>query len=146
VTESAAVAGTAEASALDPVVVFDGVCRLCSGWVQFLLRHDRSGRIRFAPMQGLTGRALLQQHGLDPDDPLSFLWVESGRGYRNSDAILRIVDGLGGAWRLLRILRLLPRPLRDTGYRLIARNRYRWFGRRDACLLPDEAVAARFLD
>jgi predicted DCC family thiol-disulfide oxidoreductase YuxK len=129
-----------------PVVVFDGVCRLCSRWVQFLLRYDRSGRIRFAPMQGQTGRALLQQHGLDPDDPLSFLWVESGRGYRNSDAILRIVDGLGGAWRLLRILRLLPRSLRDAGYRLIARNRYRWFGRRDACLLPDAAVAQRFLD
>ena len=84
-----------------PIVVFDGVCRLCSAWVQFLLRHDRSGRIRFAPMQGSTGRALLQQHGLDADDPLSFLWVEAGHGYRNSDAILRILDGVGGAWRLL---------------------------------------------
>lgn len=129
-----------------PVVVFDGVCRLCSRWVQFLLRHDRHGRIRFAPMQGNAGRALLQQHGLDPDDPLSFLWVEAGRGYRDSDAILRIVDGFGGGWRLLRVLRLVPRPLRDACYRLIARNRYRWFGRRDTCLLPDAAQAARFLD
>lgn len=129
-----------------PIVVFDGVCRLCSAWVQFLLKHDRTGRIRFAPMQSASGRSLLQQHGLDADDPLSFLWVESGQGYRDSDAILRIVEGFGGAWRLLRAMRLVPRPLRDAGYRLVARNRYRWFGRRDACLLPDAATARRFLD
>lgn len=129
-----------------PVVVFDGVCRLCSGWVQFLLRHDKAGRIRFAPMQSASGRRLLQQHGLDADDPLSFLWIDAGQGYRDSDAILRIVDSFGGAWRLLRALRLVPRPLRDAGYRLVARNRYRWFGRRDTCLLPDAATAQRFLD
>ena len=129
-----------------PVVVFDGVCRLCSRWVRFLLAHDREGRLRFAAMQGVTGRALLQRHGLDPDDPTSFLWVEDGRGYRNSEAILRLVAGFGGAWRLVALLRLIPRPLRDAGYRLIARNRYRWFGRSAQCLVPDAATAQRFLD
>lgn len=129
-----------------PIVVFDGVCRLCSYWVQFLLRHDGSGRIRFAPMQGQAGRGLLRQYGLDPDDPLSFLWIDQGHGYRNSEAVLRLLASLGGGWRLLRVLLLLPRPLRDALYRLVARNRYRWFGRRDACLLPDAAVARRFLD
>jgi predicted DCC family thiol-disulfide oxidoreductase YuxK len=129
-----------------PIVVYDGVCRLCSRWVAFLLKHDTTGRIRFAAMQGVHGRALLQQHGLDPDDPTSFLWIENDRGYRNSDAILRIVAGFGGAWRLIAAVRVMPRPLRDAAYRVIARNRYRWFGRHATCLVADEAVRARFLD
>lgn len=137
-----------EASPSDdaPIVVFDGVCRLCSGWVRFLLKHDRSGRIRFAAMQGAHGRALLQRHGLDPDDPLSFLWVDGGSAYRNSDAIVRLLSSLGGAWRLADGMRVVPRGLRDAAYRVIARNRYRWFGRHETCLVPDAALRQRFLD
>ncbi|MGE8227690.1 MAG: thiol-disulfide oxidoreductase DCC family protein, partial [Stenotrophomonas sp.] len=82
------------------VIVFDGVCALCSRWVRFLLRFDRAGRYRFAAMQGGQGRALLAAHGLDPDDPLSFLLVAEGVAYTDTDAILRVVTGLGGAWRL----------------------------------------------
>lgn len=129
-----------------PIVVFDGVCRLCSRWVAFLLKHDRTGRIRFAAMQGNHGRSLLQRHGLDPDDPTSFLWIDRGRGYRNSDAILRLIAGFGGIWRLSGALRAIPRPLRDAGYRFIARNRYCWFGRNATCLVADESVRARFLE
>ena len=129
-----------------PVIVFDGVCRLCSRWVGFVVHHDRQARIRFAAMQSASGRALLAAHGLDADDPLSFLYVADGQGYRNSDAIVRVLTSFGGAWRLAGALRVIPRPLRDAGYRLIARNRYRWFGRRDVCLVPDAALAARFLD
>ncbi|HVJ61216.1 MAG TPA: thiol-disulfide oxidoreductase DCC family protein [Tahibacter sp.] len=128
------------------VVVFDGVCLLCSRWVGFVVRHDRGARIRFAAMQSASGRELLAQHGLDADDPLSFLYVADGHGYQNSDAIVRVLTSFGGAWRLARALRVIPRPLRDAAYRLIARNRYRWFGRRDVCLVPDAAIAARFLD
>lgn len=129
-----------------PVLVFDGVCLLCSAWVAFVLRHDRSGRIRFAAMQSSAGRNLLEAYGLDADDPLSFLFVTEGRGHTQSDAILRLVGSFGGAWRLVTMLRVLPAVLRDALYRLIARNRYRWFGRRDHCLIPDAAVRARFLD
>ncbi|MDC8015808.1 thiol-disulfide oxidoreductase DCC family protein [Tahibacter soli] len=129
-----------------PVIVFDGVCLLCSRWVGFVLRHDRTARIRFAAMQSASGRALLARHGLDADDPLSFLYVADGRSWQDSDAILRVLTGFGGAWRLAGAARVIPRALRDAGYRLIARNRYRWFGRRDVCLVPDAAVAARFLD
>lgn len=128
-----------------PIIVFDGVCLLCSRWVGFVLRHDRSGRICFAAMQSKQGRALLLQHGLDPDDPMSFLYVADGRGQTGSDAILSIVAAFGGAWRLVAALRLIPRRLRDAGYRQLARNRYRWFGRRDTCLIPDASTAARFL-
>lgn len=129
-----------------PVIVFDGVCALCSRWVRFLLRFDRAGRYRFAAMQGAHGRRLLSAHGLDPDDPMSFLLLEDGRALTDSDAILRVLAGLGGPWRLATSARLLPRRWRDAAYRALARNRYRWFGRHDACYLPTPAQAARFLD
>jgi predicted DCC family thiol-disulfide oxidoreductase YuxK len=133
------------------IIVFDGVCVLCNGWVRFLLKHDRRGRFRFAAMQGHGGRALLDAHGLDPDDPVSFLLVEDAatgqpaRAWTDSDAILRVLSGLGGAWRLLSPLRWLPRAVRDPAYRWIARHRYRLFGRHDRCPLPDPAQSQRFL-
>lgn len=130
----------------EPVIVFDGVCALCSRWVRFLLRFDTRGRYRFAAMQGAQGRALLQAHGLDPEDPTSFLLLDAGRAWTDTDAILRVLTGLGGAWRLLGVLRWVPRLLRDHAYRALARNRYRWFGRHDTCFLPTAAQAARFLD
>jgi predicted DCC family thiol-disulfide oxidoreductase YuxK len=130
----------------EPVIVFDGVCALCSRWVRFLLRFDTRGRYRFAAMQGAQGRALLQAHGLDPEDPTSFLLLDAGRAWTDTDAIIRVLTGLGGAWRLLGVLRWVPRRLRDPAYRALARNRYRWFGRHDTCFLPTPAQAARFLD
>lgn len=129
-----------------PVIVFDGVCALCSRWVRFLLRFDHRSRYRFAAMQGVQGRALLQEHGLDPDDPLSFLLVEQGRAWSDTDAIVQVLAGLGGAWRLARLLRLVPRTWRDRAYRTLARNRYRWFGRHDVCALPAPGQVGRFLD
>lgn len=132
--------------AVPATIVFDGQCVLCSRWVRFLLRFDRAGRYRFAAMQGRHGRALLAAHGLDPDDPLSFLLIDVGGAHTDSDAIVRVLVGLGGPWRLFALLRVLPRGLRDAGYRALARNRYRWFGRHDRCLLPDPAQQWRFLD
>ena len=126
-------------------IVFDGVCLLCNGWVKFLLRHDTRARYRFAAMQGQAGRVLLQQHGLDPDDPLSFLLVDARGAWIDSDAIVRVLAGLGGIWRLATVLRVVPSSVRDIGYRLIARNRYRWFGRTDHCMLPTPEQRARFL-
>lgn len=128
-----------------PILVFDGVCLLCSRWVRFVLRHDRAGRYRFAAMQSETGRALLDACGLDPDDPNSLLLCEAGGHWTDSDAILRVLAGFGGLWRAFAALRWLPRPLRDPAYRALARNRYRWFGRSEACWLPAPEHAARFL-
>ena len=133
------------------VIVFDGVCVLCNGWVRFLLRHDRRQRYRFAAMQGDSGRGLLAAHGLDPDDPASFLLIEYDAGASppristDTDAMRRVLMGLGGLWRIATLSALLPRRLRDPLYRLVARNRYRWFGRYDACTVPDQAQAHRFL-
>lgn len=134
---------SAEAGA---TIVFDGVCVLCNGWVRFLLHHDRRGRFRFAAMQGESGRALLAAHGLDPDDPVSFLLVDDTRAFTDTDAIGRVLRGLGGAWAVpAAMLAICPRALRDGLYRWAARNRYRWFGRHDRCVVPSPAQAARFL-
>lgn len=130
-----------------PVIVFDGVCLLCSRWVDFILRHDHAGRFRLAAMQGQQGRALLIAHGLSPDDPVSFLLVDQGQGYSDTNAIARVLSQLGTPWRVAgTTLRLIPRFLRDPAYRWIARHRYRLFGRRAHCRLPEPDQAWRFID
>lgn len=130
-----------------PVIVFDGVCLLCNRWVDFILRHDRAGRFRFAAMQGVNGRALLQAHGLSPDDPSSLLLVDDEGSHTDTAAIMLVLRSLGGGWKVpAMLIALVPRPLRDPTYRLIARHRYRWFGRRDVCRLTTPAEADRFLD
>ena len=126
--------------------MFDGVCLLCSRSVAFVLARDRQKQFRFATLQSTRGRALLIRHGLDPEDPDSFLLVDGAAGYANSDAIIRVVTALGGAWRLVALFRLVPRLLRDRFYRWVARNRYRWFGRREACMVPSPEMQGRFLE
>lgn len=128
------------------IVVYDAHCLLCSSLTQFLLRHDRRGVLRFASMQGQSGRALLQAAGVNPNDVDTVLFVRDGRAWRESAAVLHILHALGWPWRLAWAGWLLPVPLRDAAYRWVARNRYRWFGRSDACILPPPNVAQRFLD
>lgn len=127
------------------VIVFDGVCRLCNGWVRFLLARDRHARFRFAAMQGAAGRALLARHGLNPDDPLSFLYCVEDRAYTDTDAMLRVLGSLGGFWKVTALARLVPSAIRDPLYRLVARNRYRWFGKHAHCMMPSPEVETRFL-
>lgn len=116
-----------------PIILFDGDCVLCSANAQFVLRHDRRGHFRLAPMQGEAGAAICRAHGMDPLAPDSILVVEGDRVWRDSDAVLRICTGLGFPWRLLAAFRLVPGFLRDPAYRWVARHRYRLFGRRDTC-------------
>jgi predicted DCC family thiol-disulfide oxidoreductase YuxK len=130
----------------DPIVVFDGVCVLCSRWVGFIVERDRTARFRFAPMQSVTGRSLLLRHGLDPDDPLSLLVVEGENAWIDSEAILRVVGSFGGIWRVVALVRVIPRSWRNRAYRVLARNRYRWFGRRETCLVPTPDLRARFIE
>lgn len=130
----------------DSVIVFDGVCVLCSRWVAFVLRHDRSRRFRFAAMQTAMGRGLLAEHGIDPADPLSFLLLEDGAGHTDTDAIVRILRRFGHGWRFIALLvSTVPRFIRDPLYRWIARHRYRLFGQRPSCLVPAADIADRFL-
>ena len=129
------------------LIVFDGVCVLCNGWVRFLLARDPQARFRFAAMQSEAGRRLLASRGLDPDDPASFLLIEREEAYTDTAAIRRVLGQLGPGWRLLAgLLGALPQRPRDALYRLIARNRYRWFGRHKQCLLPSAELRERFID
>jgi len=136
-------------SAIPATILFDGVCNLCNGFVQFVIRHDARGHFRFAALQSEAARALLDAHGqpLTPTlaDPDSVVLVEKGRIYTHSAAVLRIAAGLGGGWRWLALGRVLPAFVRDAIYRWVARNRYRWFGRQDSCLLPTPELKSRFL-
>ena len=129
----------------DNLVLFDGVCNLCHASVQFMLRHDRRERFRFASIQSETGRKLLQAHKFDPDAASSFVLLTGGRVLLRSEAALEIARQFGGAWRLLGVFRFVPRSWRDGVYSRVARNRYRWFGRRESCLMPNDRLRERFL-
>jgi predicted DCC family thiol-disulfide oxidoreductase YuxK len=134
-----------EGDTAQPIIVFDGLCILCSVNAQIILRRDRRQVFRLAAMQNEAGAALLRANGLDPADPETLIVVAGDRVLRNSDAVLFIYRGLGWPWRATAALGIIPRPLRDAAYRLIALNRYRWFGRRDQCWTPDAADRHRLL-
>ena len=127
-------------------IVFDAHCLLCSAWVRFLLRRDRMARLRFAAMQGITGQALLAQAGLQLATLDTLLLHDGTRHWCHSAALIRILDALGWPWRAAWLAWLIPAPLRDGLYRVLARNRYRLFGRSAQCLLPPAEHASRFLD
>lgn len=134
------------AASAHPILLFDGVCNLCNGSVQFVIRCDPGARIRFASLQSKVGQRYLDRLRIDRQALDSLILIEGDRWSRESDAVLRIARYLKGPWTALAILRLIPRPLRDRLYRLIARNRYRWFGKRESCWLPTPELRARFLD
>jgi len=127
------------------VIVFDGKCLLCSAWVQFLLKHDTRKVFRFASIQSDAGQDFLRAEGLSVTNLETLLLVDGKRTYQHTGAILRVLHQLGWPWRLLWLGWLIPAPARDAVYRLAARNRYRIFGRREACFLPRPAEAWRFL-
>ncbi|TWO73182.1 thiol-disulfide oxidoreductase DCC family protein [Caenimonas sedimenti] len=128
------------------IIVFDAQCLLCSGWVRFLLARPAGGQIRFASIQGATGRRLLAQAGLNPDNLQTLLVIDGNRSWQETAAILRVLDALGWPWKLAWLGWIAPAPLRDAAYRWFARNRYRLFGRSEVCMLPQPQDAARFLD
>ncbi len=132
-------------SADKPVLLFDGVCNLCNSSVQWVIEHDPGAKFRFASLQSEAGQALLRQHNLPTDELNTVVLVDAGRAYTRSDVPLRIFGKIGGAWSLLAVFRIVPRPLRNAVYDWIARNRYRWFGKKEACWLPTPDLKARFL-
>ncbi len=136
----------------DPIILYDGVCGLCNRLVQFLLKHDRQGRLRFASLQSDFAAKVLQRHGIDPKDLDTLHVIENyeqpgERVLQRSNAILRAGRELGGFWSVSAVAAgVIPRPLRDVVYRFVARNRYRVFGKYDTCMLPEPNQRSRFLD
>lgn len=126
-----------------PLFVFDGHCGLCSGGVRWLMKADREGRIGFTSAQGELGRALYRHYGVDVDT--TYLLIDRGEAFGMSGGYFRLLPYLGGAWHVWRILGLVPEAVRDAVYRLVARNRYRWFGRHDLCALLTEEQRSRLV-
>jgi predicted DCC family thiol-disulfide oxidoreductase YuxK len=125
--------------------VMDARCSLCARGAAWIARHDKAGAFTIIPMQSKVGHALMVHYGLDPADPASWLYVEDGRAYTSLDAFIRVGRRLGGVWKGLGILGVLPMRVQDALYGLVARNRYRLFGTTDLCTLPDPEVQKRLL-
>jgi predicted DCC family thiol-disulfide oxidoreductase YuxK len=128
-----------------PIIVFDGYCALCSGWAQFVLRHDRAGKYRLLPAQSALGRALYIHYGLHPDDYETNILIEDGVAWFKSEGSIRMAEGLGFPWSLAAMFRILPMAWRDRLYEFIARNRLRFFGKLDSCYRPSADIRHRFL-
>jgi predicted DCC family thiol-disulfide oxidoreductase YuxK len=129
----------------NPTILFDGVCNFCNHWVQVALKKDRKGQLRFAPLQSQAAIKLLKEHSLQTTSLSSVVLLENGKAYTQSSAVCRICKHLSGGWKLLYGFIVIPKFIRDGIYNVIARNRYKWFGRKDACMIPSAEQRTRFL-
>jgi predicted DCC family thiol-disulfide oxidoreductase YuxK len=129
----------------DDVILFDGVCVFCSRWIRFIVARDVAARFRFTPIQSPYGTRLAQALGINADDPDTNAVIHGGVAHFKSDGALTVLSCLPG-WSWVRVLFVVPRPLRDAVYNLIARNRYRIFGKYDTCIVPDASLRARVLE
>jgi predicted DCC family thiol-disulfide oxidoreductase YuxK len=129
----------------DGLWLFDGVCNFCTGSVRAVLALDRKGVIRFTPIQSSYGRALAREHGIDPETPESFLFLDHGRALAKTAAIGALLRRLDPPWRWLAVVDRLPRKPMDAAYDWIARNRYRLMGKKDRCMVPTAEQRARFV-
>lgn len=134
-----------------PIVLYDGVCGLCNRLNQFLLKRDRHDRLRFASLQSSLAESLTLRHGANPKD-LDTVYVVVDHGLptehllSRSDAIIYVVTQLGGVWKAMGLAKVLPKALRNIGYNIVAKNRYRVFGKHDSCMLPDPKNKEKFLE
>jgi predicted DCC family thiol-disulfide oxidoreductase YuxK len=132
---------------MSAVLLFDGVCNLCSGTVQFVIAHDPNGYFQFASQQSEAGQALMREHGIaiPEGDPLSLVLVEDGKVYQRSTGALRLCRKLSFPFKLGWVFIITPRFVRDFVYDVIAKHRYAWFGKNDVCMVPTPELRARFL-
>lgn len=128
-----------------PLIVFDGVCVLCSGFARMVVRLDTDKRFRFATAQSPLGEALYRRHGLRTDFYETNLVIIDGVAFTRMDSLLAVCDALGWPWRAARLIRLLPRRVRDRLYAWIANNRYAWFGQKDSCEIPSSELRERII-
>lgn len=129
----------------NPVVLFDGVCNLCNSSVQFLIRKDKQIRLRFASLQSDFGQTILQKFNLPQNNFSSFVLLEGEKIYLRSSAALRVAYYLGGFWKIFQIFWLVPPFIRNAIYDFIAKNRYKWFGKKAECMMPSPELKERFL-
>lgn len=126
-------------------MIFDGVCNFCDGAVNFIIAHDAKNYFKFAPLQSENGRKLAAEHGIDLQKIDSVILIEGGEAYTESTAALKVARHMDGIWSLAYAFIIVPKFIRDYFYKLFAKNRYRLFGKKDACMLPSPEVRAKFL-
>lgn len=129
-----------------PILLFDSVCNLCNGAIQFAIERDKKSNFMFASLQSEIGQALLEKFKLPTKDFDSFILIEGENYYKRSTAALRVAKGFGGLWNLIYWLIIFPAPIRDAVYSFVAKNRYKWFGKQESCWMPTPELRARFLD
>lgn len=127
------------------IILFDGVCNLCNGTVQFLIKRDPDVQFSFASLQSEKGQALLKEYDLPTSDFKTFVYIREDRYFLKSSAALQVLKDLGGLWQLFYLFIVIPHPIRDYLYGIIVKNRYRWFGKRDSCMVPTPELKDRFL-
>jgi predicted DCC family thiol-disulfide oxidoreductase YuxK len=133
-------------SSEEKIVLFDGVCNLCNSSVQFIIKHDKKKQFRFASLQGNYGQEFLKKYKFPADNFNSFILLEDEKVYTRSTGALRMLKHLGSGWSLFYGFIILPKFIRDNVYNWIARNRYKWFGKRNECMIPTPDLKERFLD
>ena len=129
---------------MDKIIFFDGECNVCDKSVQFIIKRDPKGYFKFASIQSDIGKKILKQFKV-PTNINSFIFIDNEKCYYKSSAALRISKNLNGLWKLLYFLLVVPRPIRDFFYGILANNRYKWFGKKDICILPSPEIRKRFL-
>lgn len=130
---------------LQPIILYDGVCGLCDRFVQFIIKRDSSAKIKLAPLQSESAITLLQKFHLPITAHSTVVLIEEEKSYIKSAAVLRSLSYLDGAWKFFTILKIIPTPISDFIYDFVARNRYRWFGKFNACIIPTPEIRSRFL-
>jgi predicted DCC family thiol-disulfide oxidoreductase YuxK len=128
------------------LILFDGVCNLCNGAVQFIIKRDSKAKFRFASLQSEFGKSQLVKFNLDPDSLHTIVLIEEDQVFERSDAVLRIAKRLDGAWKFFSVLKIIPKFLRDACYTLISSSRYRIFGKQDSCMIPSPELKYRFIE
>jgi len=129
-----------------PLILFDGVCNLCNGSVQFIIRHDPLGYFKYASLQSAAGQHHLHKFNLPVSQIHSVILIKGEKMFQKSDAALEIVRNLNGLWPALSIFKIIPLVLRDWLYDVVARNRYVWFGKKDSCMIPTPELKSRFIE
>lgn len=127
------------------VILFDGVCNLCNASVNFIIDHDINDKFKFASLQSEAGQRLLNKFGLNAEEFDSVVLTDDEKYFTESTAVLKIVKGFGGIWKILYVFIVIPKPIRDFIYRIIANNRYKWFGKKDSCRVPTPELRGKFL-
>ena len=135
-----------ESPDINNIVLFDGICNFCDSSINRIIRHDKKNRFRFAPLQSETGKKLAKQYFIDTEKTDSIILIENNKAYTKSTAILRISKHLNTLYPLMYGFMIIPAFIRNFIYDFIARNRYRWFGKKDSCMIPTAEVRSKFIE